>query len=478
MDHFIAMGVGGVIGLIILMLVYQVLALRIVVPTNMVHIVQSSKYTTPFGKGQDAGNTYYKWPSWIPIFGVVVAQFPESVFDIYLDKYEAYDMGRLPFLVDIKAFFRVDDSTTAAQRVASFHELREQLTAVVQGAVRRILGTNNLEHIMQDRSKLAAEFTEEVNSQLTEWGVKTVKSIEFMNIQDKHDSHVIENIMAKEKSRIDKESRIIVAANQQEAQMREIDAKRTIDVQRQDAEQQIGIRTAEKLKTVGIAEEQAKQQVQVEAKTTAERDLDVAKVQQVRSADIAKEVAVVHAQQESEVTIVKAEASKKAMVISAEAQKTNAILNAEANKQTTQLVAEGALAAAKNEATGIEAVGKAKAAAEAALLMAPVTAQITLAEKIGQDESYQKYLVTIRQVEASQAVGTAMANAMVGADMKIIANGGDIQSGAANLMDMFTTTKGGTGVASMLAAMSATPEGAAMVNRVVGAVSGKTEIAG
>jgi flotillin len=249
---------GGAAGALFLTVVLA-MAFRVVVPTNMVHIVQSSKKTTSYGRGKETGNTYYKWPSWIPRAGVVVSAFPESVFQIGLKDYEAYDQGRLPFLVDVRAFFRVDDSQTAAQRVSTFQDLEQQLTAVLQGAVRRVLANQHLENIMQDRSTLGEMFTKEVDEQLKEWGVCNVKVIEFMDIRDTPQSQVIHNIMAKEQSRISQESRVAVANNNRTAELAEIEARQIADVKRQEAEQLVGIRTAEKEKTVGIAEEQAKQ---------------------------------------------------------------------------------------------------------------------------------------------------------------------------------------------------------------------------
>ena len=122
----------------------------------------SSKKTISYGRGREAGNTYYAIPGFIPIFGVVVSKFPESVFDISLRDYEAYDVGRLPFVVDVRAFFRIADSQIAAQRVANFVELQNQLLGVLQGAIRRILATNTLENILEARATLGKQFTEEV----------------------------------------------------------------------------------------------------------------------------------------------------------------------------------------------------------------------------------------------------------------------------------------------------------------------------
>lgn len=417
---------------------------RRVVPTNMVHIVQSTKKTVSYGRGREAGNTYYAIPSFIPFFGITVTQFPESIFDISLRDYEAYDTGRLPFVVDIKAFFRIADSQIAAQRVANFQELQGQLMGVLQGAVRGILGNDRLENIMQDRSTLGEKFTKEVNDQLQEWGVTTAKMIEFMDIRDSAGSQVIQNMMAKEKSRIEKESRVTVADNIREAEMKEIEAKREIALTRTQAEQQVGIRQAEADKEVGIAKEKSHQEVQTEAKITTERVMEVKKVEEVKSAEIAKEVAVVRAEQDKQVQVV----------------------NADAEKESTVRIATGKLDATKKDAEGIAAIGTAKAEAERQMLLAPVNAQITLATEIGSNDGYQAYLIEVRKVEASEVVGKEMAMAMAKADLKVIANSGSVQNGVASLGDIFSPA-GGTSIAGMIEALSQTDQGKALVDGVV-----------
>ncbi|UTC28971.1 flotillin [Brevundimonas phage vB_BpoS-Marchewka] len=452
---FVLIG-GAVFGVILVLALLVALMLRRVVPTNMVHIVQRGKTTISYGKGKEAGNVYYEWPQSVPALGVTVTRFPESVFDVSLANYEAYDIGRLPFVVDIVAFYRVENSETAAQRVASFDELQQQLKSVLQGAVRTILSTNKLEEIMQDRAKLGTEFTAEVNHQLQEWGVTTVKSIEFMDIRDSSGSKVIANMMAKEQSRIEKESRITVAENLREAELKEIDADRVVEVQKQDAQQQLGIRTAEKERAVGIADEQTRQEVLLESKLTAERQMDVQKINDVKTAEIAKDVAIVKAEQDREVLVVKSEAEKRQTVIAAEAQ-----------KERTEVVAQGDLAAAQNQAQGLQAIGEAKAKAEEAILMAPVTAQITLAKEIGENQPYQQYLITVEQIKAGQAVGTEMAQALKSADLKVIANAGDVQSGVASLGGILSPA-GGTAIAGALSALSQLPEGKALVERLTG----------
>lgn len=452
----------GIIGLTIYFAAI-ILFLRRVVPTNMVHIVQSRNASTPYGRGKPAGNTYYEWPSWIPIVGVTVTKFPESIFQVTLGDYEAYDSARLPFMVDVTAFFRVDNAEVVAQRVSHFDELNTQLVSVLQGSVRRILATNALEEIMQERARLGQQFTDEVKSQIQEWGVLPVKTIEFMDIRDSSKGEVISNIMAKEKSRIEMESRVKVAENMQIAESREIDSRRIVEVQRQDAEQQVGIRTAEKDKTVGIANEQSKQEIISASKSTAEKNIEVQRVQEVRTAEIKKEVAVVQAEQ-----------GKREKEIKADADKIVQIISAEASKSSTVTKAQGELEAAKLNAEGTRAEGEAKGAAEQAVLMAPINTQITLAKEIGENQGYQQYLITVKQVESNRDVGLEMAKAFSTAEMKIIANGTDIGNGV-NSLGKMVSSAGGVNLASMLEGLIQTDTGKALFNSLVNRLSGEAK---
>ncbi|MBO7081506.1 MAG: hypothetical protein J6V99_05670 [Neisseriaceae bacterium] len=80
----VLIGIGFVLGLIALGLLLAVL-FRVVVPTNEVHIVQSAKKTMSYGKDTGNGNTYYKFPSWMPLIGVTTIALPVSVFAIKKD---------------------------------------------------------------------------------------------------------------------------------------------------------------------------------------------------------------------------------------------------------------------------------------------------------------------------------------------------------------------------------------------------------
>ncbi len=175
--------VGAVIAFLAIIVFFWVIALRRVVPVNEVHIIQTRNNTVSFGKGF-ASNTYYEWPSRLPLIGLQRVMLPVSNFAIDLPDYAAYDKERVPFLVHVMAFFRINDSNTCAQRVASFEELKEQLTAIVQGSVRTVLAGHEIDQIMLDRSRFGEAFTKEVQPKMFGRGLESIKNNELKDIRD------------------------------------------------------------------------------------------------------------------------------------------------------------------------------------------------------------------------------------------------------------------------------------------------------
>lgn len=400
-------------------------------------------------KGSWPGNSYYEWPHWWPVIGVQRIILPLSVFDQKLTNYEAYDIGKVPFVVDVVAFFRIDKPTVAAKRILDLYELRAQLESILQGAVRTILAKHEIEDIMMERSTFGKMFTDEVADQLVAWGVTNVKNIELMDIRDGRDSRTVSNIMAKKESVIDRESRVVVAENMKLAETAEIEAKQVVDVRSQEAEELVGLRTAQKEQAVGIADEKALQEIKTQAKETAERDMAVKLVEDVRAAEISRKVEVVKADEDKQTTVIRAEGDRQREIIAAEAV-----------QQKTIIVAEGDLQDSLKDAEGILAVGTSQAEAKRLEEMAVVSPQIALADEIGSNDGYQDYLIKIRDVEKSEAVGIEQAKALQDAGIKVIVNSGDVQGGMDSLLDLLTT-KGGTHVAGMLEALRQTDVGAA-----------------
>lgn len=427
---------------------------RVVVPTNLVHIVQSSRKTTSYGAGNEAGNAYYNIPLVVPVFGVTRIVLPVSNFSITLDSYDAYDKDRAPFELDVVGFFVIADTNMAATRAASFTELEAQLTSIMQGAARTILAQHDIDAIMSDRAMFGNAFTKEVDEGLTAWGVKTVKSLELMDIRDAKGSKIIADIMAKKASLIEMESRRVVAVNHKLADLAEIEARQEVDLRKQEQQQTVQTRTAAQEQAVGIAQQQAAQEVSKQAKVTKEREMDVVQVQRVRDAEIARATAV-----------VKADEQRQAKIIAAEAERQVSVAHAEGMKAQTVLVADGNKEAALLNAQGIQAEGIARGLAQEALLMAPVNSQISLAEKIAAIPAYQTYLVQIREVEAKERVGIEQAKALAAADIKVIATAGDASAGMSSVGDVLGA-RGGVQLGAMLTGLAHTEAGAAVLARL------------
>jgi len=451
---------------------------RVVVAPSEVHTVQSANERVSYGtvnkaklmEGVDAdtewdipemkGNSYYRFPEWWPKVGVTVVEMPLSVFSVDLMRYSAYDLNKVPFEVDIMAFFRIANPAIASERIESFDELHGddgQLNAILQGSARKLLASYTIERIMHERKELSEAFTSEVRDQLKEWGVVTVKDIEIMDIRDPADdsSKVIHNIQAMEQSRIERESRVVVADNMKQAEVSETVAKRDADIAVEQASQQVGERQAEKTRMIGVADEQAQQSIQAEAKTTKEREMDVIKVAEVKQAEIDKDVNVVKANEEKEVTVVGSEAEREQQRIVAEGY-----------KDETVLKSEGDLAQETNRATGIQLVGEAEADAKRLLNMADVEPELTLAEGIGENPGYQSFLNTEKAINANRDVGVAAAGALEKGDLKVIVNGGSANEGVNGLMGLFDGSAGGTQLGAIIDGALNTEGGAALLNRL------------
>ena len=454
------------------------LSLRRVVKPSEVHVVRESKNTLVYGNiksittadgkviepEETAGNVYYQIPQWFPIWGVEVQVLPLSNFSVDLHGYEAYDKDKLPFEVDITAFFRIADYRQAASRIEDSTTLQKHLTKIVQSAVRSILANDSLDQIMTKRSIYGEQFTGEVAEHLKEWGVVPVKSIELMDVRDKDGEKVISNIMDKKKSFIDMESRKEVAKNKQEAREAEIQAEQAVALKEEAKEETVGKRRAEREKAVGIAQEQSTQEVQEQARLTKEKEMKVIEVGAVRQAEIDKQTLIIKAEAEKDKQRVDAEAK----VVVANESKNAAAHEAEADFIVKTKAAEAALVADQKAAEGTQAKGSAEAEVKKAIGLAEVEPQISLAKEIGENVGYQEYLVRIETIKAEQAVGVEQAKNLGNAQIKIIANaGGNVQDGVKSVADMFSA-KGGQSLGSMIEAFAATEAGQQIVGKLFG----------
>ena len=153
----------GIAAVLVICFVCWLLSKRRVVKPSEVHVVRRNKVTDIYGsikpvtnaatgqhqeQDESSGNVYYEIPSWMPIWGVEVQILPLHNFSVDLEKYEAYDRDKLPFVVDVTAFFRIADYKQAASRIEDNATLEEHLEKIVQSSVRSILANDTLDEIM------------------------------------------------------------------------------------------------------------------------------------------------------------------------------------------------------------------------------------------------------------------------------------------------------------------------------------------
>ena len=525
MTWFIIVGSLVLVSLLVLAL-FVSLIFRRVVSTNMVHIVQRGKSTVSYGSGQKAGNVYYAFPAAWPKIGVSVIKLPVSNFELPLPGYEAYDQDKVPFCVDVIAFFRVEETDLAAKRVTTPEDLKKQLLVIMQGAVRKVLASDQVEKIMLERAKFGQMFTDEVEDQLKEWGIKSVKAMELMDIRDTDGSEVISKVMAKKTSFVVAQARKEIADNTKNAEVAEIDARQAVEVRKQEtkeavakrtaeadqaigvanatsvqvqgvakaaADEAIGKREKEKEQAVGIAGEKAQQEIKEQARITAEKDIGVKQVEQVRQAEIDRAKAIVDADKVKQQAVIKAEAEAEVVKTQTNAAKFKAETEAAGQANAVKTKAEGEASAVEMkakaeanrvkqegearaditqkqglaEAVAIKEQGLARAEAERQNQSALVQGQIDLAKEIGSNEGYQGYLVSIKTAELTASVGVeqakALAVAMERAEVKIIANTGNPVDGVSNITKMFSP-QGATNLNGWMESLAQSPFGQQMLN--------------
>jgi flotillin len=299
-----------------------------------------------------------------------------------------------------------------------------------------------------------------------------------MDIRDAKNSVVIKNIMEKKKSHIEMESRQEVAKNVKMAEIAEIDARREVELQREQARQITGLRKTEAEQAVALAQETSLQVVAEKKKVTKEKELEVASVELVKTAEIKRQVEVVNANKQKETSVIAAQGELESQKIAAEQEKQTSIIRATGELESKKLQATAELEVAKGkaqatielksaEAKGIDLEGTAKANAQKALLMAPVTAQTALAKEIGSNKEYQQYLLTVEKIKATRDVGVEQAKALTTADIKVIATGGNASDGLSSAMDLFSA-KGGVQAGAMLEGLATSDIGKAIVEKVTG----------
>ncbi len=458
--------IGIVIVVFFLFLLFIMTQLRKVVPTNEAHVVQKGKSSVAYGKWFKWGNVYHAWPSWVPVWWISVQKLPLSIFDLQLNDYKAYDSGKVPFQVDITAFFEIRDPETAAQKVYTISELKDQLNETLKWVVRKVLASKDIVDIMESRVEIKKEFYDQVFGAVKSWGIM-LQNVEFMDIRDADGSQVVTNIMMKKRSEIESESQIEVAENQKkaiiekenkeaEARAAAAAAKSRADIIASDAEREAELKVIEnekltqnqeieKERILAVQKEEAKQKLYEAEKITAEKQLDVKRVEEEKNAEIAKSIELIRADEQKQKVIIDAEADKEQVRLQAEADKEAIELSATADKIKVELAAE----AKKKE---IESIWIAEAKTLDYIGTAKAKNKTQMAEALNTfDKESLDFMKKELDVNLSEIVDLEKAKALWKADVKVISTGANGWEWVKNFMELFSA-KGWTNIGAMVEA--------------------------
>ena len=382
---------------------------RTVVPTNEMHIIQRSSSTKTYWKWQEWWNTYFNWPSWFPIIGIKRIILPATIFDITIDNYEAFDNGRVPFRVNVKWFFRIDDFNLAAERNESMTELKDQLTAIVSSAIRVILANKDINKILAERSELGKEFMDGIVEDLKDFWVTCTKNIELMDITDSENSKIIYNIQKKKESEIEKDARVSIAENEKEAKEKEIESERRIEIAQAEKDQEVWKKQVESKKEVSMEEERANQEINEQKKLTIEKQMEVLKTEEIQRAEIEKQKAEIEKEKEKSVKR----------------------LEAEAEAESIKAIAKGRQEASENDAKAIVKKWEAEAKAKELILLAEaewekkkkeasIADDIAMLKEITMNKWSADYLQIVKAIEMFGLAEQKKAEALQKADIKFL----------------------------------------------------------
>ncbi len=442
MEQFWMLWIAGLV--LVFIFLYIITQLRKVVPTNEVHIVQKWSSSVPFWRDFEWGNVYLDWPGWVPMVWIFVQKLPLSIFDIKLEWYQAYDSGKVPFQVDVTAFFVIKDPVTAAQKIYTIMELQNQLSETLKWVIRKTLASKDIIDIMESRIEIKQEFHAEILKEAWAWWVE-LKNVEFMDIRDADDSEVVANIMNKKRSQIEAESQIEVAENEKrsiierenkaaearakaseaksKADIIEFDAQRASELKKIENDQLTQNLNIEKEKMLTLQKEEAKQKFFEAEKITKQKELEIKQLEQEKNAEISKNI-----------EIIKAEEQKQKMIIDAQAKKESVELEAQWEKNRIEAVW---LAKAKE----IDFLGTAQAKNKAEMAKALNEFSLQAIE----------FMMKELDVKLSEVVDLEKAKSLAKADIKIISTGPNGWEWVNSFMELFSA-KWGTNIWAMIEA--------------------------
>lgn len=278
----------------------------------------------------------------------------------------------------------------AAQRFAEHEkDINIQVNETLEGSLRAIVGTLNVEDLLTDRQKFQASVREEINESLSPQGLQ-LDNLQIKEITD--NNGYIEALGRPQQAQVKREAEVKEAEATQAAKEAQIAAQKKIN----EANKSLQIQNAE------IKEETSRRQAEADAAEPIAKAEQAKKISEAQQQVELANVEVTKAKLQSEVN-AQADADKYRRTVTAqadavarqetakgesEAKKLDAAGQAEATRLSAQAEADATSAKAKATADAIRLEGQAKA--DAAAAQGRAEAEAIKAKGLAEAEAMQK----------------------------------------------------------------------------------------
>ncbi len=445
--------------IVILIAIIVAFSLYTMVPANVAHVVIQHGRMRVFSSHTDYGSeviskdadgkplqtkaAYFKIPSFIPGYGMVVHQMKLNVITISVKDFLAFDANRARFECDIRTYVTIEDVIKAAKRFPiGLDELKEQVSNQIWATTRDCTTKKTIREIINDREGIIKQIREPLSEAISIYGLG-LEDIELVEFKDptkpipgvKEQPHVITDISSIEEVKINSEARQKNAEEIKEAKLKEAIADETAQTREIQRDEVVAKRKQLKL-----------QEVAKEEKKTMEETLEVTKVEEVKTQRIEKAKVEVLAEQEKVVALIDAEKQKDVEEIIKEQK------HLEGSGDRLRLEEQ-----AKGKAAPIRETGTAEADVIKLKYLAEAKGKDELQKALNQfSEKALEAYVAKEIVEKDRAIGIAGAEALKYADVRAFLGGSG--GGAENAFDI------GKALQSMVISNKAA--GASFLNRI------------
>lgn len=313
-----------------------------------------------------------------------------------------FQIGQTPELIEIasKNYLNMDKA-----------EMTRQVTEVMLGKMREVIGQMDLKELMRDRESFNHKVFEGSRDDLANLGLE----LRTFNVQDFSDSQgIIRSMGADQAAEIKKEAELAqiraeqeVAERQNQLDLKKAELKKTADKAAAEADMVKQTVTAEKQRELYVAQQEA--QIAAETKKVELAERQVAVKERELDATVRKQ-----AEADRYAAEQKADAELYTRTKNAEAAKAEAQNKSDADLYSAQKTAEGVSAKAKAEAEATRLKGEADGAAEKA------HGEGVAAGIKAQTEAYNgmenAYLLANRYIDVMPEVAEAVAKPLTAVD--------------------------------------------------------------